>query len=75
MHVTLSSAVGTQTPGKCLSLLHAGEPCAFVQTIKCDEFFLYAQDLLYILDAAWCLCSDRRYIRKSGVMNLAITHR
>jgi hypothetical protein len=74
MHVTLSSAVGIQTPGKCLSLLHAGELCAFLQTIKCDDF-LYAQDLLYILDDAWCICSDRCYIRKSGVMNLAITHR
>jgi len=40
MHVTSSPAVGIQTPGKCLSLLHAGEPCAFVQTIKCDEFFV-----------------------------------
>lgn len=38
MHTTLSPAVGIQTPGKFLTLLHAGEPCAFVQIIKCDEF-------------------------------------
>ena len=76
MHVTLSSAVGIQTPGKCLSLPHAGDPCAIVQTIKCDEFFVCTGlNPVYILDAAWCICSDRCYIWKSGVMKLAITHR
>lgn len=72
MHVTLSSAVGIQTPVNACPRSTLVTPVPSCKPSHATNF-LYGQDLLYNLDAAWCICSDRCYIRKSCAMINSLT--